>query len=153
MRVDSAASSRPCRVIQILCQPSMQTAANRMLALNSSCPTPWTASAISLAKPATTIAPNKPAPQPPVIHNPRRGTPRVAARMMPTISPASSTSRKTMIRVASIESFLFHNQMTAIFGMEVVEELVDTRVKRADEDRDFLAGSNGLLTVEFGALE
>src|ERR1700722_12931564 len=131
----------------------MQTAANRIAALNNSCPTPSTAAAISPANPATSAAPSTPAAQPPAIHRPRPGTPRLAAMTMPSTSPASSTSRETMIRVASMTTPLFHDQMAAVFRVEVVEEFVAAGVEGADEDRDLVAGCDDLLAMDVGALK
>jgi hypothetical protein len=78
---------------------SINTAVNNTLALNTSCPMPAAASAITCAKPATTAEPTKPAKAPPPIHQLRPATPRVAAITMLMIKAASSTSRNTMTSV------------------------------------------------------
>jgi hypothetical protein len=101
----SAAISRPCRAIQALCHISMMTAMPSTLALNSSWPAPSKASEIAPANSATTAAPRTPPTTPVVTQRPRPNTPRVAASTMPTIKPASMTSRKTMMSAPSIADY------------------------------------------------
>src|SRR5215467_10356047 len=93
---------RPWLAIHTLCQVSIPTARNRMPALKSSCPDPSKRAAICPAKLATRQAPKTPAATPYLTQRPRHGTPLVAARTMPTINPASITSRNTIRRVANI---------------------------------------------------
>src|SRR5215475_13063690 len=104
----SSAISRPCRAIQALCHMSMITATPSTLALNNSWPEPWNASEMTPANIATMLAPTTPQTTPIVTHRPRSATLRVAARTMPTIKPASMTSRKTMISAPN----MFYSAMT-----------------------------------------
>ena len=103
-RLTSAASSRPWLAIQTLCQISMATAIGRIEALKISCPTPAKASAIAPAKAATSEAPTTPAATPAAMTSRLPRTPWVTAMTMPTMRPASMTSRKTMISAPSIFS-------------------------------------------------
>src|SRR4051794_25682658 len=80
-------------------------------------------------------APSTPPATPPLIHQPRCATPRVTARTIPTIRPASKTSRNTMISAASTIIPLFHDQSTAVALVEVVEEFISAGLQRADADR------------------
>src|SRR5437762_14324690 len=135
----------------MLCQPSIATAANRIAALKISCPRPATAAARVSANPATTIAPSAPPAIPPPTHPPRPGTPWLAAMTMPTISAASSPSRKTMIAVASIGSA--HHQKAPARRVEIIEKLVAPGLQRSDEDAGRAAGRDDLLAMQRRALE
>ena len=73
-----------------------------MAALNSSWPEPWNKAARPPAKMATKQAPTTPPATPMETQSPRPGTPLVAASTMPTIRPASMTSRKTISSVPSM---------------------------------------------------
>ena len=83
--------------------------------------------------------------------------PCVAASTMPTISPASNTSRKTMIRLASIGLFLrrSHGGDRAVrhVRMIVVEERVGAGLQRPGHDGDLAARHDDLLHPQVGALE
>src|SRR5271154_582273 len=147
------ASSRPWRLIQMLCQPSIATAVKRIAALNNSWPMPLTAAAIAPAPTATREAPSPPPATPPVTQIPRRGTPRHAASTMPTTSDASRTSRKTMIAVANMSALLFDDQVAAGLRVKIVEELIAARIERADEHCYFLTGSHNLFAVKLVALK
>src|SRR5437762_11619910 len=130
----------------------MMTAANRMAALNTSWPIPSTAAAIVSAPPATRMAPAIPAAIPPPTQKSRRATPRLAAMTMPTISAASSTSRKTMIAVASIGR-LFGYEDAARGAVEIVEELVAAGGERPDKNADRRARPDHFLAMQRAALE
>ena len=110
----SAAISRPCRAIQALCHISMTTAMPSTLALNSSWPAPSKACEIAPANIATIAAPSTPAPMPIATQRPRPATPRVAAITMPTIRPASMTSRKTMMSAPS----MFYSAITTPLAVD-----------------------------------
>ena len=134
----------------------MPTAANRMVALKSSCPIPAIASAISAANPATMQAPSTPSAMPPVIQSPRPRVPLLAASTMLTISEASRTSRKTMMATAIMKAVppLLRDQLSLRrLLVEVAEELVGAGVEGADDDQDLLARRHHFLAVELGALE
>src|SRR5437868_1462805 len=132
---NSPASSAPWRAIQTLCQVSITTATIRIAALNSSCPMPANRFDKAPAKIATTQASRTPAATPPPIHRLRCGTVRVTASTMPTIRPASKTSRKTMIRAASTSAFLLHHKRAPgdLFVI-LVEEFVAAGFLRAHVD-------------------
>src|SRR5580704_13019499 len=154
----SPASSRPWLAIHRLCQPSITTATARTAALNTSCPRPASESDSTPAKPASSAAPTTPATTPPAMKTPRRATPRVAASTMPTISPASNTSRNTMIRLASIVLILrlAHDRRHRAHGrvrMIIVEEFVDAGLQRSDHDGDLAARNHDLLHPQVRALE
>src|SRR5579864_1300085 len=114
---------------------------------------PCAAAAIAAAKIATSIAPRMPAAIPPDTHNPRPSAPRLAAMTIPTISAASSTSRKTMMAVASIGALLLHYQAAARCLIEIVKELIGTGIERPDKNADLTASRDDLLAVQDGALE
>ena len=101
---NSATSSRPCRAIHTLCQVSIKTAKARMPALNTSWPLPPKRSDKADVNTATRQAPSTPARTPTDIHVVRPRTPAVTAMTMPTIKPASKTSRNTMTSEASTET-------------------------------------------------
>src|SRR6185437_10358635 len=139
----SCAIWRPCPAIQTLCQPSISTATIRMVALNTSCPLPDKAPEIAPANTASTAAPPTPTAIPPAIQLPRRAMPSVAASTMPTISPASRTSRKTMSRLASNGSALLLDggqRAGGGVGVVFVEELVGARLQRPGLHGDLAAG-------------
>src|SRR5260221_6488415 len=104
------------------------------------------------ANTATRHAPRKPPSTPPLTHRPRCGTERVTAITMPTIRPASNTSRKTMIRAASTATS-FHHERAAIGLVEVVEEFVFARLERTDAQDTFAVRRDHLLGFERLALE
>src|SRR5260221_4562180 len=118
----SPATSLPCRAIQTLCQVNIITAMARIAALNSSCPMPANSCDSAPANAPTTQAASTPASTPPPIQRLRCGTEPVTASTMPTINPASKTSRKTMISAASIG--LLHGQGAARLFVEVVVKFV-----------------------------
>src|SRR5215470_19396130 len=73
---------------------------------------------------------------------------------MPTIRPASNTSRKTMINAASTDAPIsLDDQGTPGLLVEIVHKLVSTWRKRANVDDAFAAGSNHLLDPERHTLE
>src|SRR5579885_1960360 len=152
-RAAEAASSRPCRLIHTLCQPSMTTAANRIAASNNSWPIPATARLIAPAPPATAAAPSTPPAMPSETQRPRPGAPRLAAMTMPTTSAASSTSRSTMIAVGNMRRALYFDDDAAGLPVEIVEELVAPGIERADEDAGLAPGRNDLFAVQHRALE
>src|SRR5260370_14293052 len=154
----SPASSRPWLAIHRLCQPSITTAIARTVALNSSCPRPASESDRAPAKPASSPAPTTPTPTPPAMKVPRRGTPRVAASTMPTINPASNTSRNTMIRLANIVLILRlardrGHRARGRVRMIIVEKFVDAGLQWPHHDRDLPARDADLLDPQIGALE
>src|ERR1700692_2085482 len=138
---NSAAISRPCRAIQTLCQVSINTAKPRMEGLKISWPLPPNNSDKPPVNIATTQAPSTPAATPPKIHNPRPGPPAVTAMTMPTIRPASKTSRKTIRSAASTGTscrdswhYSWHDQKALGLMVEVVEEIVTARLLRPHMD-------------------
>src|SRR6185437_6535587 len=140
----SIASSRPWRPIQILCQPSMQTAVNSTAASNSSCPLPCSAPEISLAKAATSIAPRMPAAMPVATQRPRPLTPSLAASTTPTMSAVASMMPSL---------FLHHDVALGRRGMEVAEETIAAGIERADINGDLAMAGHDFLAVERMALE
>src|SRR5947208_7063725 len=114
---------------------------------------PAIAAAKVSAKPATTMAPKMPPAIPLPIQKPRLGTPWLAAMTMPTISAASSTSRNTMIAVASTRPLLLNDEDAARGGMEIVEKLVASGFERADENAGCFARRDDLLAMQRVALE
>src|SRR5260370_23917647 len=152
------ATSRPCLAIQMLCQPSMMTAIDNMPALKTSWPLPEKASDKAPAKIATKPAPSTPAPMPPAIQAPRPAMPRVAASTMPTIRPASRTSRKTINSAASIgllrPGLLDRGQNAqGRRRVVIVEELVGAGLQWPDHHRDLTARRHELLDPQVMALE
>src|SRR6266550_334888 len=114
---------------------------------------PAIAAANVSAKPAMTTAPKAPPAMPPPTQRLRFGTPWVAAMTMPTIRAASSTSRKTMIAVASTPPLLLHDDDAAGRGMEIVKEHVAPALQRADIDADRASRRYHLFTMQRRALE
>src|SRR5258708_29207092 len=104
------------------------------------------------ANTATRHAPSTPPATPPLIHRPRCGTERVTAITMPTMRPASNTSRKTMIRAASTRAS-FHNERAVIGLIEVVEEFVFAGLERTDAHDALALRGDHLLGLELLALE
>src|SRR6185437_11335032 len=151
----SIASSRPWRPIQILCQPSMQTAVNSTAASNSSCPLPCSAPEISLAKAATSIAPRMPAAMPVATQRPRPLTPSLAASTTPTMSDASRTSRKTMMAVASMmpSLFLHHDVALGRHDFLAVERMALELLGRGIEVLDQEAHLHSRRDGHLGGLE
>src|ERR1700726_3233988 len=96
----------------------------RMAALNNSCPMPANSCESAPVNAATTQAASTPASTPPPIQRLRCGTLPVTASTMPTINPASNTSRNTMMRAASIGARLLHDQGAARLFVEVVVKFV-----------------------------
>src|SRR5437868_6220254 len=101
----------------------MATARRRMLASKISWPDPWKSPAIFPAKAATTAAPITPATTPRLTQRPRPATPLVAASTMPTMSPASMTSRKTISKLASTRLLRDHHALRGV-GMILAHEVV-----------------------------
>src|SRR6202030_1725850 len=149
---NSAAISRPWRAIQTLCQVSINTAKPRMEALKISWPLPPNSSDRPPVNTATTQAPSTPAVTPPRIQAPRPGTPAVTAMTMPTISPASKTSRKT-IRSAASTGTSWYDQGALCLMVEVVDKIVAARLLRPHMDDRFAAGRDDLLEMQFAAFE
>src|SRR5262245_46124991 len=160
------AISRPWRDIQAQCQPSMPTARNSTVALNSSEPMPEAASRIASANSATRQAPTTPPPMPVNTHPPRPRMPLVAAMTMPTTSAASSTSRKTTtalgvdcgrrssIAAVSSWSFLLHDDNAhGVVLIDLADELVGAGLQRTNFEARFLAAANHFLDVQRLALE
>src|SRR6185312_6179442 len=147
----SWAISRPWLAIQTLCQVSMPTARMRTQALSSSWPEPANNAPISLAKAATMQAPASPATTPKATQTPLPGTPLVAASTMPTMSPASMTSRKTMM---SADSMLFddHHALRRL-GVEFAHERITARRQWAQTDFARATPSHDLLGLERFAVE
>src|SRR5205823_1609139 len=83
------------------------------------------------ANAATIPAPANPAATPPAIHKPRCGTPRVAASTMPTISPASMTSRRTMMNAPSTPLLYLHHAARG-FLVELADESVAADLERTE---------------------
>src|SRR5437763_13198853 len=83
--------------------------------------------------------------------------PRVAASTMLTMRPASNTSRKKMIRLASTLSFHLtlrgRDRAVCRAGIVVVEELVRSGLERSGHDADLSAGDDDLFDVQIAALE
>src|SRR5277367_2280981 len=165
----SAASSRPCRAIHTLCQPSISTANPRMHALNSSWPLPWNSCDNPLVKTATMQAPSTPALTPPTIQRMRPATPVVTANTMPMIKPASNTSRKTITRLGSTATSRhdaccstiddcptrdsWHDQETLRRAMKIIEEIISARLERPYVQDRFAARWDHLLDVQRVAFE
>src|SRR4051812_9840936 len=149
----SAASSRPWRAIQMLCQASMTTATMRIAALKSSWPTPAKADDSACTKSATSPAPRTPPRTPAPIHQPRSAMPRVTAMVMPTMRPASMTSRKTMMSAPSITVLLRDDG--ALRGALVIlaEEGVAPGLERLQRDFRLAVAGDHLLDAERLALE
>src|SRR6202790_2626083 len=141
----SPATSLPCRAIQTLCQVSIITATPRIAALNSSCPMPANSCDSAPANAATTQAASAPASTPPPIQRLRLGTEPVTASTMPTINPASNTSRKTMMSAASIGVRLLHGQGAARLFVEVVVKFVASGFQRPHVDDALAIGGDHLL--------
>src|SRR5260221_13973048 len=146
-----AESSRPCTVIQMLCQPSMTTATPRIDALKSSWPMPWARLESTPAPAATASAPRRPTPSPPTIQRVRPSSPRVAAPTMPRVSAASRTSRKTM---RAVPNMLFRDDH-ALGGLlgELADERVLARLQWTHEDRGPRLARDHLLDLQRRALE
>src|SRR5947207_15218755 len=152
------AISRPWPAIHKLCQPSITAARSRIEAVNTSCPLPASASDRAPANKARSAAPITPAPMPHAMKVPRWTIPRVAASTMLTISPASNTSRKTMIRLASTESFLHlllgcGDRTGRRIGMIIVEKFVRSGLQRPHHDADRATWDDDLLDMQVTALE
>src|ERR1700712_4490244 len=132
----------------------MITATQRITALNSSCPMPANRLDSAPANIATTQAAITPASTPPPIHRLRCATGRVTASTMPTIRPASKTSRKTMINAASTTASVIYDQRAAgNLLIVLIEEFVAAGLLRADVDGRIAAPGNHLLDMQGFALE
>src|SRR6185369_4025617 len=77
------------------------------------------------------------------------------ASTMPTIRPASNTSRKTMMSVASMDASvsLFDDQRATRLLVEVIVEFVASRLQRPHVDDAFALCGDHLLHPQRGALE
>src|SRR5271170_8089708 len=148
----SAASSRPCRDIHTLCHVSISTAKPRMPALNTSWPLPPNSSDNPPVNSATKHAPNTPAATPPATQKPRPATPAVTAITMPTIRPASKTSRKTINSAASTGTSR-HYQITLRLMVKIVVEIVTARLLRPHIDDALAADRDDLLEMQVAAFE
>src|SRR5499427_1850651 len=148
----SAAISRPWRAIQTVCHISIATAAPSTLALSNSWPEPSNALAIASANRATMQAPSAPRTTPAATQYPRPPMPRVAASTMPTIRPASITSRKTMMSAPNMLLFRDHDAFGGV-GVEFTDELVAAGGERSDAHQAFGLAGNDLLDFEGGAFE
>src|SRR5215212_5654110 len=126
----------------------MITAMPRIAALNSSCPMPANSCDRAPVKAATTQAASTPASTPPPIQRLRCRTVPVTASTMPTIKPASNTSRNTMMRAASTGVCLLHNQGAARLLVEVVVELVASGLQRPHIDHPFAIGGDHLFNPQ-----
>src|SRR6266446_9550626 len=89
---------------------------------------------------------------------PRCAIPRGAASTMPTIRPASKTSRNTMIRLASIDLLQGlardgGNRAVRRIRMIVVEEFVGPGLQRPRHYRDLSPRDDDLLHAQVGTLE
>src|SRR5437763_9493725 len=78
---------------------------------------------------------------------PRIATPRVAASTMPTINPASMTSRRTIMKAPIKSSLRDHLALGAIF-MELTEEIVSAGDQRAETNHALAAAGHHLLDPE-----
>src|SRR5450759_3901730 len=78
---------------------------------------------------------------------------RVTAMTMPTMRPASNTSRKTIISAASMDASLLHDQRASGFGVEVVEKIVAAGRERSKPDDAFAVSGDHLLYPERYALK
>src|SRR6267378_3397587 len=141
----SPAISLPCCAIQTLCHVSMVTATARIAALNNSCPMPANSCDRAPANAATMQAASAPANTPPPIQRFRCGTEPVTASTMPTINPASKTSRKTIISAASIDACLMYSEGAARLFVEVVVEFVASGLQRPHIDDTLAVGSDHLF--------
>src|SRR5258708_17505034 len=146
--------SRPCRFIQMLCQPSIDTAIRSTSALKISWPMPEAAEAIAPAKIATTTAPAPPPAIPFATHMARPATPRVAARTMPMISAASSTSRNTITAVASMCGPLLGDDapLGSLFVV-FADKLVSASFERADRQRCLAVARDDFLALQIVAFK
>src|SRR4051794_2605067 len=72
------------------------------------------------------------------------GTPRVAASTMPTISPASMTSRRTMMK-APINPLLRDHLASSTILVELPDEIVGSGHQRPEADDNLAAGRDHLL--------
>src|SRR5471030_1049332 len=134
----------------------MNTATIRMLPLKISCPKPARAWVMASANSASKPAPARPARMPPLMNQLLRRIPWVAARTIPTIRPASSTSRKTINRLASIVLALFSFHDNRAFGlvwMVIVEKRVSSRVYGDCEHRNGVAGNHDFFELHVVAFE
>src|SRR3954469_2593212 len=147
-----AASSRLWCAIQMLCQASITTASDRMAALNSSCPTPSKAPASVWMKAARRHAPRTPAAMPAPIQSPREAMPRVAAAVIPTIRPASMTSRKTMMAVPSMVLLCDEHALGGRL-VEFTEEFIPAALQRPQANGRFAVAGNHLFDTQRLALE
>src|SRR5262249_34845088 len=115
-------------------------------------PAPWKASEMTPANMATTLAPSTPAMMPILTHLPRPMTPRVAAMTMPTIRPASRTSRKTMINAPSMSLFRDQHALGRSL-IEFAEERITAGRERTDANHAFRLAGDHFFNLHFAALE
>src|SRR5262249_45575266 len=113
---------------------------------------PWNASEITFANRATMAAPTIPPRMPILIQRPRPATPRVAAMTMPTIRPASITSRNTMIAAPSMPLFRDHHALGGGL-IELAEERIAARGQRADTHHTLRFAGNHFLDLHFMTFE
>src|SRR5579862_9482172 len=130
----------------------MATARMRMLASKISCPEPRNSPAICPAKAATSAAPTTPAITPRLTQRARPATPLVAASTMPTIRPASMTSRKTIRRLASMALLGDHHALRGI-GMVFAHEIVAARRERPEAHDAFIAASDDFFDMQCRGVE
>src|SRR3954447_17839958 len=97
-------------------------------------------------------APTTPASTPAAIQAPRPAAPREAAMTMPMISPASSTSRKTMTSAPSMLLFRDHDALGRVC-VELAHELVTPGVERPDPHQAFRFARDDLFDLECGTVE
>ena len=131
----SQAIARPCAFIQTTCQPISAVATNRIPAFTISCPAPLTNAASIVVAPAISVAPPTPPAIPSATQNIRCRTPRVAARIMETISAASRTSRKTIRAVANMKNSGCGYYLATIFPVTVS--------RRKSSNRGYTPASSG----------
>src|SRR5450759_4198502 len=131
----------------------MITAIPRIAALNSSCPIPansWDSAPVNAA---TTQAASAPASTPPPIQRLRCGTEPVTASTIPMMSPASNTSRNTIMRAASTGAGLLHGQGAARLFVEVVVKFVASGFQCPHIDDTLAVGGDHLFNPQRFALE
>src|SRR5438105_11097942 len=93
---------------------------------------------------------------PPAIQRPRPAIASVATSTMPTISPASRTSRKTIRAAASMASVSgFGRGHPALGGLrvELAHEAVGPGLQRADGERHLAFGRDQFLDLQVVAVE
>src|SRR5438477_12667127 len=104
------------------------------------------------ANSATMPAPSVPARIPSATHRPRPFPPRTAARTIPINSPATITSRNTIMSAPNMPLFRDDDAFAGV-RVEITEELVAPRRQRSDTHHPFGLARNDLLDLERRALE